>query len=146
MLTHPTLDQLKALNLDGMADAFVELHNRAQAAELSHAEWLALLLDREAANRNTRRFQIRLRSAKLRHSQAAIEDVDYRTPRRLDKALFQQLTAGKWIAEHRNLLVNGRYQQIVVSLRTRPEGMSGRLHRGLRSRAAVVRRSGTRPR
>jgi DNA replication protein DnaC len=107
MLTHPTLDQLKALNLDGMADAFVELHNRAQAAELSHAEWLALLLDREAANRNTRRFQIRLRGAKLRHSQAAIEDVDYRTPRRLDKALFQQLTAGKWIAEHRNLLVTG---------------------------------------
>ena len=90
-----------------MADAFVELQNQAQAAELSHAEWLALLLDREAANRNTRRFQIRLRSAKLRHSQAAIEDVDYRTPRRLDKALFQQLTAGKWIAEHRNLLVTG---------------------------------------
>jgi DNA replication protein DnaC len=107
MLTHPTLDQLKALNLDGMANAFVELQNQAQAAELSHAEWLALLLDREAANRNTRRFQIRLRSAKLRHSQAAIEDVDYRTPRRLDKALFQQLTAGKWIAEHRNLLVTG---------------------------------------
>jgi hypothetical protein len=28
-------------------------------------------------------------------------------PRRLDKALFQQTTAGKWIAEHRNLLVTG---------------------------------------
>src|ERR1700675_2502008 len=107
MLTHPTLDQLKALKLDGMADALVELQNQAQATELSHAEWLALLLDREAANRNTRRFQIRLRSAKLRHSQAAIEDVDYRTPRRLDKALFQQLTTSKWIAEHRNLLVTG---------------------------------------
>jgi hypothetical protein len=40
MLTHPTLDQLKALNLDGMANAFVELQNQAQAAELSHAEWL----------------------------------------------------------------------------------------------------------
>ena len=26
----------------------------------------------------------------------------------LDKALFQQFTAGKWIAEHRNLLVTGR--------------------------------------
>ena len=77
MLTHPTLDQLKALNLDGMADAFVELQNQAQAADLAHAEWLALLLDREAANRNTRRFQVRLRGAKLRHGQAAIEDVDY---------------------------------------------------------------------
>jgi hypothetical protein len=39
--------------------------------------------------------------------QASIEDVDYRTPRRLDKALFQQLAAGRWIAEHRNLLVTG---------------------------------------
>jgi DNA replication protein DnaC len=107
MLTHPTLDQLKVLKLDGMADAFVELQNQAQATDLAHAEWLALLLDREAVNRNTKRFQIRMRSAKLRHSQAVIEDVDYRTPRRLDKALFQQLAAGKWIAEHRNLIVTG---------------------------------------
>ena len=77
MLTHPTLDQLRALRLDGMADAFVELHNQAQAAELAHAEWLALLLDREAASRNTRRFQVRLRGARLRHGHAVIEDIDY---------------------------------------------------------------------
>jgi DNA replication protein DnaC len=107
MLTHPTLDQLKSLKLDGMADAFVELQSQAQAAELAHAEWLALLLDREAASRDTRRFQVRLRSARLRHGQAVIEDIDYRTPRRLDKSLFQQLVGGKWIAEHRNLLVTG---------------------------------------
>src|SRR5499425_3471114 len=107
MLTHPTLDQLRALRLDGMVQAFIELEAQEATRDLAHAEWLALLLDREAANRNTRRFQIRLRAARLRHSQAAIEDVDYRTPRRLDKALFQQLTAGKWIAEHRNLLVTG---------------------------------------
>jgi hypothetical protein len=47
------------------------------------------------------------RAARLRHSQAAIEDVDYRTPRRLDKALFQQLATCRWIAEHRGLLVTG---------------------------------------
>src|SRR5688500_17897285 len=107
MLTHPTLDQLKALRLDGMADAFVELQTQGQIDDLTHAEWLALLLDRETANRSTRRFQTRLRSARLRHGQAAIEDIDYRTPRRLDKALFQQLVAGKWLAEHRNLLITG---------------------------------------
>jgi DNA replication protein DnaC len=107
MLTHPTLDQLRALKLDGMAQAFVELQAQEQARDLAHAEWLAMLLDREAASRNTRRFQTRLRSAKLRHSQAAIEDVDYRTPRRLDKTLFQQLATCRWIAEHRGLLVTG---------------------------------------
>lgn len=107
MLTHPTLDLLRTLNLDGMADAFTELEAQDAAKDLSHAEWLALLLDREAANRNSRRFQSRLRSAKLRHGQASVEDVDYRTPRRLDKALFQNLAACRWIADHRNLLVTG---------------------------------------
>ena len=107
MLTHPTIDQLKTLKLDGMADAFVELEAQDGSADLGHAEWLALLLDREAANRTTKRFKTRLRAAKLRHVGASIEDVDYRTPRKLDKALFQQLTTCKWIKDHRCLLVTG---------------------------------------
>jgi DNA replication protein DnaC len=107
MLTHPTLDQLRALRLDGMVQAFIELEAQEATRDLTHAEWLALLLDREAANRNTGRFQIRLRAARLRHSQAAIEDVDYRIPRQLDKALFQQLATCRWIAEHRGLLITG---------------------------------------
>jgi DNA replication protein DnaC len=107
MLTHPTLDQLRALKLDGMVRAFIELETQEETRNLAHAEWLALLLDRETADRGTRRFQTRLRAARLRHSQAAIEDVDYRTPRRLDKALFQQLATCRWIAEHRGLLVTG---------------------------------------
>ena len=65
MLTHPTLDQLRALKLDGMVQAFVELEAQEEARNLAHAEWLALLLDREAADRNTRRFQTRLRGARV---------------------------------------------------------------------------------
>jgi DNA replication protein DnaC len=74
MLTHPTLDQLRALKLDGMAQAFVELETQEEVRNLAHPKWLALLLDREVAYRNTRRFQTRRRSARLRHSQAATED------------------------------------------------------------------------
>jgi len=107
MLTHPTLEQMRALKLDGMAQAFIELESQDRAKDLGHAEWLALLLDREIASRSTRRFETRMRKAHLRHSQASIEDVDYRTPRRLDKALFQQLAACRWIVEHRGLLVTG---------------------------------------
>jgi DNA replication protein DnaC len=107
MLTHPTLEQMRALKLDGMVEAFIELEAQDRAKDLSHAEWLALLLDRETASRSTRRFQARLNSARLRHSQASVEDVDYRASRRLDKALFQQLATSRWIAEHRSLLVTG---------------------------------------
>ena len=31
MLTHPTINQLRELKLDGMADAFAELHGRTKA-------------------------------------------------------------------------------------------------------------------
>jgi DNA replication protein DnaC len=106
LLTHPTLDQLTQLGLLGMAAAFSELTD-ADVAGLSHAEWLALLLEREISHRHDRRLAARLRYAKLRHH-AAVEDVDYRTPRGLDRALFQKLTAGKWIDAHDNLILCGK--------------------------------------
>jgi DNA replication protein DnaC len=108
MLTHPTLDQLRALKLDGMVDAFIELGQQDAARDLTHAEWLALLLDREITNRATKRAQIRLQGARLRHSQASVEDVNYRAQRQLDKALFQQLAGCRWIADKRNLLITGK--------------------------------------
>lgn len=107
MLDHPTHHHLKELKLDGMADAFAELQSRDDTADLSHAEWLGLLIDREASNRSTKKFQSRMRSAKLRHVGASIEDVDYRTPRKLDKALFKELATGRWIENSQSLLITG---------------------------------------
>ena len=106
MLTHPTLDQMHQLGLAGMARAFTELEANPQSADLSHAEWLGLLLDREATERYERRLRARLRYARLRH-QAAVEDVDYRAPRGLDRALFQALIAARWIDEAQNLIIEG---------------------------------------
>ncbi len=107
MLQHPTLDQLRQLKLTGMACAFAELRDNPEADELNHGQWLALLLDREETERNDRRLTYRLRNARLRHGEASIEDVDYRTPRRLDKSLFQQLARGKWISQKQNLIIGG---------------------------------------
>jgi hypothetical protein len=55
VLTHPTIDQLHQLGLAGMARAFAELEANPESAALSHAEWLALLLDREATDCATKR-------------------------------------------------------------------------------------------
>jgi len=106
LLTHPTLDQLRQLGLVGMARAFEELAASPRAAELDHAEWLGLLLDRELADRQDRRLRARLRYARLRHH-AAVEDVDYRTSRGLDRALFQKLALCGWIEARQNLIIEG---------------------------------------
>jgi DNA replication protein DnaC len=106
MLTHPTLDKLNALSLFGMVKGFAELQASGDAAALPLAEGLGLLLDREMSYRHDKRLSARLRYARLRH-QAAVEDVDYRTPRGLDRALFQKLVAGDWIDAHDNLAICG---------------------------------------
>jgi DNA replication protein DnaC len=106
MLTHPTLDQLRQLGLAGMARAIEELATGPRSGELDHAEWLGLLLDRELADRHDRRLTARLRYARLRH-RAAVEDVDYRANRGLDRALFQKLSLGGWIEQKQNLIIVG---------------------------------------
>ena len=106
MLTHPTLDLLYQLGFNGMAKAFDEIEASGEAATLTHPEWLGLLLDREVSYRRDRRLRARLRYARLRH-QAAIEDVDYRATRGLDRALFNKLAEGSWIDAHDNLILCG---------------------------------------
>jgi DNA replication protein DnaC len=106
VLKHPTLDQLHTLGLYGMAKAFADLAAAGHAKDLPHADWLALLLDREASWRRDKRLTARLRAAKLRQ-QASIEDVDYRAARGLDRALFQKLSEGEWIDAHDNLALVG---------------------------------------
>ncbi len=106
MLAHPTLDQLHTLGLYGIAKGFKELEHKAEARGLDHAEWLGLLLEYEMTLRRQKRFEARERAARLRHA-AAVEDVDYRAARGLDRALFLKLAACDWIAERRNLLITG---------------------------------------
>jgi DNA replication protein DnaC len=106
MLTHPTLDQLQQLGLHGMAKGFRELERQPEVTGLAHAEWLALLLDHEVTLRRQKRFESRARAAKLRQS-ASIEDVDYRAPRGLDRALFLKLAGCDWIRARHNLLITG---------------------------------------
>jgi len=105
MLNHPTLDQLNQLGLVGMAKAFAEIQAAGEADSLTHAEWLALLLDREATYRYNKQLIRRLLYARLRHQ--ATEDVDYRSPRGLDCALFHKLATGQWIEAHDNLVITG---------------------------------------
>jgi DNA replication protein DnaC len=106
MLAHPTLDQLHALGLYGLAKGFKELEHKPEARGLDHAEWLGLLLEYELTLRRQKQFETRARVAKLRHS-ASVEDVNYQTTRGLDRSLFIKLSACDWINERRNLLITG---------------------------------------
>ena len=106
MLTHPALDKLQTLKCTGMATALAEQMSMPAIEELAFEERLGLLVDREITERENRRLTSRLRRARLKHN-AALENVDYRHPRGLDKALIQSLTSCRWVSEHLNILITG---------------------------------------
>ncbi|MCY1740978.1 IS21-like element helper ATPase IstB [Ensifer sp. SL37] len=106
MLTHPTYERLNALGLTGMAKAFEEQRRSPGIEAMTFEERIGLLADREAAERDTKRLTARLKFAALRQS-ACVEDVDLRTPRGIDRAVFARLVAGDWIGRHENLLITG---------------------------------------
>ncbi|MCP4286553.1 MAG: ATP-binding protein [Gammaproteobacteria bacterium] len=106
MLIHPTLDKLNTLRLTGMARAYEQQLNMPDIETISTDERLGLMVDCEVTERESRRLKTRLRRAKLRHT-AAIEDIDYRHPRGLDKSLMTKLATSNWVREHNNVLITG---------------------------------------
>lgn len=107
MLIEPTLDKLRALRLDAFAAEWAEQHKNPELTKLTFDERLGLLVDAECLARENKRLGRLLKEAKLRLSQASIEDIDYPARRELDKAVVRQLASCRWVHEHQNVIVTG---------------------------------------
>jgi DNA replication protein DnaC len=89
-----------------MALGLREQLDSSQYLALSFDERFGLLVDREAEARDSRRLALRLKAAKLRQ-EATVEDIDFRTPRGLDRSTILNLAQAGWVAAKHNLLVTG---------------------------------------
>ena len=106
MLEHPTLDKLARLKLTGMLQALLEQRQLQEYSELSFEERLGILVDRETLLRQNRQIASRMRKAGLRQ-EAAVEDIDFRHPRSLDRSVVLSLASCQWIRNRRNCLITG---------------------------------------
>lgn len=106
MLHHPTLDKLQQLKFTGMLRALQEQASIPDMAAIPFEERLGLLVDRELTERSNRRMQVRLRAAKLKQN-TAIEDIDFKSPRGLDRSLILKLADCEWVTAHLNVLITG---------------------------------------
>jgi DNA replication protein DnaC len=107
MLTENTLEILRRLKLHGMVQALEEQRDTPNTNALSFEERLALLVDRERSGRHNTRYRGLSRKARLKVSQACVEDVDYKSDRGLEKAQIAALADGAWIQRGQNLLITG---------------------------------------
>lgn len=105
-MNQPTLDKLHALKLKPMADAFNAQLNHPDLAAMPFEERFALLVDVQYSAAQNAALEHRLRRANMRQS-AALENLDLRTPRGLDRGTMQALAHGQWIRQHLNILLIG---------------------------------------
>lgn len=108
MLREPTIEKLQAMRLVTMADAWAEQSRSSTFADLSFDERFAMLVDSEWLARDNKRVSRALKDAKLRISQACIEDIEYSARRDLEKATVRQLSLCRWVTEHQPILITGK--------------------------------------
>lgn len=105
-MIHQTIEKLTELKLRGFIHALNEQLQSTQYQELAFEDRLALLVDSEYIRRQNTRLQKRLSEAKLKQN-ALVENLDFNTPRKLDKKLLLELAACSWISSKHNLFITG---------------------------------------
>jgi len=106
MLNEQTMEKLHAMKLFGMAEALKEQWSQPAAIDLSFEERFGMLVDAEDLFKENKRMKRLLESTKLKLS-ASMEDIDYRTPRGLDKSVILSLGSSEWIEHHQNVIIVG---------------------------------------
>ncbi len=107
MLREPTIEKLRAMRLDGMAESWLAQQQDTGVTKLAFDERFALLVDAEWMHRENRRLSRALKEAKLKLAEACVEDIDYSARRELDKSVVRQLASCKWVHEHQAILITG---------------------------------------
>ncbi len=106
MLNEQTFDKLYAMKLIGMAEGFKEQLEQSSYHDLSFSERFGMLVDRQWTWKENKRLKGLLQKAKLK-LQACVEDIDYKTPRGIEKSVVMNLISCDWIQKHQNVLISG---------------------------------------
>lgn len=107
MLTQPTIDKLKALKLDTLAQAWLTQRDDPEVARMDFDERFGLLVDAEWLYRENNRLTRLMREARMRLPHACVEDIEHGARRNLDRSLIRRLTTCDWIREHQHVVITG---------------------------------------
>ncbi|MDP2859591.1 MAG: IS21-like element helper ATPase IstB [Bacillota bacterium] len=153
MLNQHTLERLRKMRLDGMADAFAQQMQATTHDSLSFGERFGMMVDAEWTLRDGRRLRRLLKEAKLRVA-ACVEDIDWRQPRSLDRGVILELAGCDWIRSRHNVLIEGptgagkTYLACALANAACRQGFSARYYRvpRLMTELSVAKGDGSYPR
>jgi len=107
MVNEATMDKLREMQLDTMAQAFRAQESDPALASLSFADRFGLLVDTEWSARRNRRLTRLIRGAQLYFPNACVEDIEYHADRKLDQSLIAKLSTCTYIQDRHNIIILG---------------------------------------
>lgn len=107
MVNEATVKKLHEMRLTAMADAFRTQMQDPAFSELPFEERLGLLVDIEWSRRKSNRLAKLIKNADFHFPGALVEDIEYHTDRKLDKAQITKLSSCSYIGEAHNIVILG---------------------------------------
>jgi DNA replication protein DnaC len=106
-MTRHIEESLNQLRLFGMSAEFIKQSANRKVQEESFDSRLSLLIEAETMSKSNRRIESLLRKAKLRYAQASLEDVVYRSDRKLERLQINHLASCEWIKHRHSVILTG---------------------------------------
>ncbi|MBN8884091.1 MAG: IS21-like element helper ATPase IstB [Rudaea sp.] len=107
MLVNQTRQALNALRLPGMAQAYETQLANPNMLSMSFDDRLGLMVDAEVSQRENRRINRLLKSAKLKFPSACPEDIDFSAKRGIDKRQVMDLLTCQWVERGQHVVITG---------------------------------------
>ena len=106
MNNNATLEKMSEMKLTGMKDAWLLMLDSRQSGSLTNDEMLAMLIESEYNYRQNRRHERLLKAARFRYN-AAVEEIDFRSERNLDKTEMLRLAGCDFIRKKESIIITG---------------------------------------
>ena len=106
-MTHSIENSLNQLRLFGMSAEYAKQSTNRKMQEESFDSRMTLLIEAETVSKSNRRIANLLKKAKLRYVQASLEDVIYKSDRKLERLQINQLTSCEWIKHRHSVILTG---------------------------------------
>lgn len=106
MNTQTTIEKLNLMRLKGMANTHYAATQNNLYTDYTIDQYTALLVDQEWEHRQNRKVESLLKKATFR-SNASIKNIDFVTPRGLDKNTFERLATLEFMTQKLNVIITG---------------------------------------
>ena len=101
------INKLNDLKYNGFKTAYLRQIEDTTYSKLSFDERIYNLLEAQEIYLDNNRISINLRLSKIKDKQAAVEDIEYSSKRKIDKSIIKDLSNMNFIRNHHNVIITG---------------------------------------